>query len=444
MNRLSTNNYSNFGLNNQWYLLTKPSTKPIFCRFDKYQPKCPRDCADISAESTTWDNKKMELKAAKNMSDKILNCLTAFCLLTVIGTSALTAQLSPKSITPDRIITGPVTSKKITAKTITSIVTIAPKTFDSETKTGATKTITSETIASEIITPEPNDTKTITPESNDNEPNDQSVVLAPELTPESNDNEPNDQSVVLAPELTPEQITALDSPPANTPSENLTPTTNVWQKIYHPSVDERVYIILRYPYYPGGKPYSSNDQLITEPTTNQLPTAEPNSSTIPSNQNIASDDTSNPQSRINNLLFNTEQCVAAIHQWREINESPGTALEIIHAIELSRRKSGIYQIQPKLAVNVIRTLGKIGQVNYQFDYISRLILQKLLAGYIDRPLLIRMDKKLSELKSLTDLLTNQNDQVGIALGIGKINRQAYLTANQKSINYTSLTHVPIP
>ena len=366
----------------------------------------------------------MELKAAKNMSDKILNCLTAFCLLTVIGTSALTAQLSPKSITPDRIITGPVTSKKITAKTITSIVTIAPKTFDSETKTGATKTITSETIASEIITPEPNDTKTITPESNDNEPNDQSVVLAPELTPE--------------------QITALDSPPANTPSENLTPTTNVWQKIYHPSVDERVYIILRYPYYPGGKPYSSNDQLITEPTTNQLPTAEPNSSTIPSNQNIASDDTSNPQSRINNLLFNTEQCVAAIHQWREINESPGTALEIIHAIELSRRKSGIYQIQPKLAVNVIRTLGKIGQVNYQFDYISRLILQKLLAGYIDRPLLIRMDKKLSELKSLTDLLTNQNDQVGIALGIGKINRQAYLTANQKNINYTSLTHVPIP
>ncbi len=346
------------------------------------------------------------------MSDKILNCITAFCLLMVIGTPALTAQLSPKTITPVQIATEPVTSKKITAKTITAIATIATET--KETKSIATKTITSETIASNPIASE-----TTTPDEIATEPNDP------------------------APVLTPEQIAALDSQPAKTPSEKNT-STKVWQKIYHPAVDERVFIILRYPYYPGGKPYSSNDQLFNEPTREQTPTAEPNSPTTPDNQNSTTDETSNPQNRLNNLRFNTEKCVAAIHHWREINESPGTALEIIHAIELSRRKSGIYQLQPKLAVNVIRTLGKIGQVNYQFDYISRLALQNLLAGKIDRPLLIRMDKKLSELKSLTELLTNQNDQVGIALGIGKINRQAYLTANQKNITYISLTPVPIP
>ena len=342
-----------------------------------------------------------------------INCITAFCLLMVIGTSALTAQLSPKSISPVQITTGPVASKKITAKTITAIATIAAE--KKETKNIPTEIKTSETIAS-------------------------NAIAAEKTSPQTIATEPNDP----APELTTEQIAALDSPPPNTPSEKLTPTTKIWQKIYHPSVDERVFIILRYPYYPGGKPYSSNDQLITEPTTNQTLTAEPNSPTIPDNPNIAYDNTSNPQNRLRNLRLNSEQCVSAIHQWREINEAPGTALEIIHSIELTRRKSGIYQIQPKLAVNVIRTLGKIGQVNYQFDYISRLALQNLLTGKIDRPLLIRMDKKLSELKSLTDLLTNQNDQIGIALGIGKINRQTYLTDNQKNISYSSLTPVHIP
>ncbi|MBN2377017.1 MAG: hypothetical protein JXD22_11480 [Sedimentisphaerales bacterium] len=303
-----------------------------------------------------------------------INCITAFCLLMVIGTSALIAQSSPKTITPVQAASEPNTS----------------------------------------------------------EPNSSAAIAT----------EPNDP----APELTPEQIAALDSPPANTPSEKLSPPTNVWQKIYHSSVDERVFIILRYPYYPGGKSYTSNNLLSpdTEPIACNILTAEPNSSTSPNNQISASDDTSNPQNRLHNLRLNTELCVSAIHQWREINEAPGTALEIIHSIELTRRKSGIYQIQPKLAVNVTRTLGKIGQVNYQFDYISRLALQNLLDGKIDRPLLIRMDKKLSELKSLINLLSNQNDQVGIALGIGNINRQAYLNDHQKNISYSSLTPVYIP
>ena len=124
-----------------------------------------------------------------------------------------------------------------------------------------------------------------------------------------------------------------------------------------------------------------------------------------------------------------EKCCDLIHQWRTLNEAPATALEIVYSIELTKTSTGIYHTKPNLAVNVKRTIGLIGRRNRQFDQISQMIFQDLLGGAIDKTLLGRLEKQISDLESLLVRLAEQNDAISMELGVGKINRQA---ANPKA------------
>jgi len=73
-------------------------------------------------------------------------------------------------------------------------------------------------------------------------------------------------------------------------------------------------------------------------------------------------------------------------------------------------------------VQVKRTIGQIGRINRNFDLASRLAVEAALSGHVDKVLLVRMEKQLADLHTALEQLVERNDQIGIALGIGKVNR----------------------
>jgi len=204
-----------------------------------------------------------------------------------------------------------------------------------------------------------------------------------------------------------------------------TTTSKFWQRRYHPQVSPGIFSLLSYPYYRGGQEYPASILPASNNTNDKI---------TPPNQNINDPNIlvspgGPPPALLNELRKALERGCDLIHQWRSINEAPSTALEVVYAIELTKTSSGIYQTKPHLAVNVKRTIGQIGRKNRQFDAISRMIIQTLLTGYIDKTLLARMEKQITDLESLLERLAEQNDAISIELGIGKINRQ---TANPKA------------
>ena len=132
-----------------------------------------------------------------------------------------------------------------------------------------------------------------------------------------------------------------------------------------------------------------------------------------------------------------ENAYELIHQWRCINESPDAALEIVRSVELTRRSSGIYDVEPKLAVEVKRTIGQIGLLNRHFDSTSRTAVATIIASRSSRSLISRMKKQLADLSAQMERLIDQNDQISIALGIGKINRQAS-SESEKEIKFANI------
>ena len=187
--------------------------------------------------------------------------------------------------------------------------------------------------------------------------------------------------------------------------------------------------MLCYPYYQGGKRYPLSEVL-------SAPTPLADTVRIDPNQ---LDPASKPET-IHHVL---ETYCDLIHQWRNINESTGTALEVVRSIELTRRATGIYHVNARLAIDVKRSLGRIGRLNRQFDLTSRFALRNLLRRRSDKLITARLEKHVHELQSLFELLCEQNDAITVALGIGKINRQAH-RANQAPIHYTNLGLPNVP
>jgi hypothetical protein len=224
---------------------------------------------------------------------------------------------------------------------------------------------------------------------------------------------PSAESLADPNELLPEQKAALQSETQPTdPTEKAT-TVKFWQRNYHPQVNARIFDVLCYPYYTGGKSYPLSDVLPPRDSvenTDAVPQEDPNQ--------VHQD--SQPES----IRYNLETCFDLIHQWRNCNESVGTTLEIVRAIELTRRATGIYHINPTLAIDVKRTLGHIGRLNRTFDRTSRLTLQNLLKKQNDKLLTVRLEKHINNLYGLLERLAKQNDAITVALGIGKIDRQA--------------------
>ncbi len=205
-----------------------------------------------------------------------------------------------------------------------------------------------------------------------------------------------------------------------------------WQPNYHPQVTERIFRVLSYPYYSGGSGYPVTDIGDLAPVDLSEPSVDSDAETATQNE-MASDDekptdpnvlTSRAASSVDpdKLRLTIEKCCDLIHQWRSINESVGMTTEVVRAMELTRTTTNIYRLQPELAVQVKRTIGQIGRINRNFDLASRLAVEAALSGHVDKVLLVRMEKQLADLHTALEQLVERNDQIGIALGIGKVNR----------------------
>jgi len=240
---------------------------------------------------------------------------------------------------------------------------------------------------------------------------------------------PWDESIADPNELLPEQKIALQNETKPTETTATAPPAKLWQRRYHPQVTTRIFNVLCYPYYQGGKPYPLSDAL-SEPL---FPENDISLAPMDPNQ-------TDPDSKTVTIRYHLESCCDLIHQWRNINESSETTLEVVRSIELTRRATGIYHINPKLAIEVKRTLGRIGRLNCQFDLAGRFALQNLLLHHHDKFMTARLEKHLQELQTLLELLCEQNDAVTLALGIGKINRQVQYAP----IYYTNLGLPNVP
>ena len=194
-----------------------------------------------------------------------------------------------------------------------------------------------------------------------------------------------------------------------------------WLRRYHPQVTERIFAVLRYPYYPGGTDY---DRAT-------LPTAA-----------LATPHSQAPPPNLPAIHRMVQQCSDIIHRWRDLNESPATVLEILRTVELTKTSTNIYNIDAELAIDAKRTVGQIGRVNHRLDLTSRIIIHNAIAGQPDKALFAHLEKQLNDLESLLERLAHQNDRISVALGVGKIDRR--LPPNFfEPIDYSSST-LPTP
>jgi hypothetical protein len=214
-----------------------------------------------------------------------------------------------------------------------------------------------------------------------------------------------------------------------------------WYHRYHPQVNERVFKILRYPYYHGGSSYPAAQQLIA---------AQENDHSAPGNIDPNSPDTtirqtSKPNSKtvdladLEELRFGMEKCCDLIHQWRNLNESAGTAREIVYSVQLTQTSTGIYRIKPELAVTVKRTIGRLARMNHKFDTTSRLLMQGILEGNFDKRLSARLEKQINDIETLLNRLAAQNDQISVVLGRGAVKRPLVHLEDRNKIDFSQTT-----
>lgn len=200
-----------------------------------------------------------------------------------------------------------------------------------------------------------------------------------------------------------------------------------WDPLYHPQVTSQTFACLSYPYYLGGHNYADPqyDPLV-KLTVNTGSIAEaagdPNSSAILSEK----------QSLINALLLSCD----LIHRWRQINESPVVALEVVRTAQLTQAGSYIYKIKPELAVEAKRTTGLIAGKNRNFDCSSRMMLRQLAVADSDKAILLEMEKQLVDLESLLSRLAEQNDAISVCLGIGKVDRMNPRVIFEERVDYS--------
>jgi len=252
---------------------------------------------------------------------------------------------------------------------------------------------------------------------------------------------------------TSEQDYALPEMPADTTLPPLQqPVGHYWEPSYHPQVSRRTFYLLAYPYYAHGVAYAREKTEIPLPWREisdpccpaQAPARETaaggNSATAGNSApgggetgplaaresgradpNQQTEPSISPET-LDRLRFELEYCCDLIHQWRSVNESPATVLEVARGVALTRTETNIYRYQPRLAVDTKRILEQIGRLNRSFDRTSRMALAKILAGESDRILLSRMEKQLTDLRTILEHLAQNNDRIGIVLGIGRFER----------------------
>jgi len=278
-----------------------------------------------------------------------------------------------------------------------------------------------------------------------------------------------EQAIVTPdPNLSAEEIRRFSLVPASNDPNRIFSTDwqapdKTWQPHYHPQVNQKVFEVLSYPYYYKGRAYAVRDfsslvpMVPVQPVTQKKEESEEDEPTNTDKKaqkaaekpTVAAlvfppkgqDDPNNlrlknpTRAELNELRITMEHCCDLVHQWRDLNEAAGTTVEIVHSLELSKISTKIYRINPQLAVQVRRTLGRIGSLNRQFDLTSRMAMTTLLNGRVNKTLVSRMEKQLADIRSMLFHLAEQNDQIGIVLGVGEIAREPY---SVEPITYSDL------
>jgi len=328
---------------------------------------------------------------------------------------------------------------------------------------------------SEIVS-EPN---AAAPASDANQTVQPTIAEANQIPPAGEPPEPQSAAEPNEPSSTPQIPTEIDhgSSPADAneamgPNEHIEPNepnepnvpswqlpAGYWHIHHHPKVTPRIFLYLGYPYYPGGADYALThenlEQLLarTESTSPSPPDASRNPQTpTPSEPNDRFEPNRTRESPAQPALplgaargvgpdqirYALEQCLDLIHQWRAINESPATTLEVLRSLEMTKTSTWIFRVKPALAVKAKRTLGQIARLNRRFDCASRLMIQTALAGTFEKASLTRLEKQFADLQSLLEQLAEQNDLISTALGAGKIQRDPNGPARSELIDYSRL------
>jgi len=183
-----------------------------------------------------------------------------------------------------------------------------------------------------------------------------------------------------------------------------------WHRSYHRQVNDRLFTYLKYPYGDSGNNYGQSGP-----------------------RGIASGEANTFGPMRDGIVAMTD----LIHRWRDMNESEGTMLEVVRAIELTKATTQIYRLRPELAVAAKRTLGRIGQLNRKFDLTSKMAIELILRGFVENELRNRTGKQLASLEGLLDLLAEQNDALSEALGMGRIERMPKQPDYLEKIDYSA-------
>jgi hypothetical protein len=200
----------------------------------------------------------------------------------------------------------------------------------------------------------------------------------------------------------------------------------IWQFTYHPQVNSKHFNVLKYPYYPGGRDYANPSFS----TATELPARSASSGDGEQHGSFSAITREVPS-----VLQDLSTVSSLVYRWRLINESPGTLLEVIHAVELSKTSTDIYRSQSDLAIAVKRTLGHIGILNQKFDLLSRMATESIVRSENTSPLISRLKKQLTDLEILLRVLTEQNDSIRIALGLDKIDRSIDTSNEYEQVDY---------
>lgn len=278
-----------------------------------------------------------------------------------------------------------------------------------------------------------------------------------------NKSKPEAPTVVPCPDPLVHQIPlAIMSPDPNRPAPTKISGTGFWQLHYHAKVNTFIFELLYYPYYGEGKNYLSSGPGYKKlfPPAAESPAevpaipisaaasldtqAEPNQIPALDTANAASQGAAPPAANPEKLYQAAVECCDLIYQWRKMNESPATALEIVLAVEMTKVDTDIYIVKPELAVLVKRILGRVGQLNRQFDETSRLTLGTITAGKVDKSLLQHLHKILADIDTLLSQLIESNDAMSTALGAGKINREVAWPKDADIVNYAELHPLAAP
>ena len=213
------------------------------------------------------------------------------------------------------------------------------------------------------------------------------------------------------------------------PAESARSESYYFQRRYHSQMTQQIFAVLCFPY--------AHTSLAQHQAAQPLP-CRPSDPNTPARAMLPTD----LAQRHNQMA----QCLDMAFQWRDMNLSPATALEVLRTLKLTHLDTGIYEVNADLAVNAKRTLGHLGRVNRHFDALLRQVITGVLDpnDSVEAAQLYRLDKLLGEQKALLVHLAMDNDQLMRALGRDPFDRSTPCQAYDDDLKFYNLNRQAEP